>query len=150
MADHGKALESQATHDFDLIPRHGALGIAGMVLAARRLARWFGRVAVASQIRGYDGVAGLDQSGRHLVPCQMVLRMAVKQQDRRPLPIRRPSGGDADAGTAGLDITAEEAGHQGISRHRHTPSGRGVSWCGPAERFWTLVRESVTGGTTCA
>jgi hypothetical protein len=38
MADHGELPEAELLHDLDLVERHRALGIAGVIFALRRLA----------------------------------------------------------------------------------------------------------------
>jgi hypothetical protein len=87
-------------HDLDLVLRHGAKRIAGMVVAARRL---FG-IAVAAQI-GQDHAELLDQRRRHLGPVQMGEWIAVHQQQRRPA----AAGQRNDARARGLNIGAGKA-----------------------------------------
>jgi hypothetical protein len=44
--DNSEPVEAELTHDFDLVLRHRALGVARVVLAAMRLA-----VAISTQVR---------------------------------------------------------------------------------------------------
>jgi hypothetical protein len=69
-----KLRKTQAAHQLDLILRHRALGIIGMIAAAR----WFAAVAVAAQIGRDHGVA-LCKLGRNLAPHQMIFRVAMQQ-----------------------------------------------------------------------
>src|SRR5262245_48215945 len=71
-----------------------------MILTARRLFR----IAIATQI-GSDNCKFAGQSRRDLVPVQMVERVAMQQQNRRPMPTCH---GD-DARAAGFDFRSLEA-----------------------------------------
>jgi hypothetical protein len=90
-----KFVEAKRLHYLDLVLRHGAERIAGMVVAAGRL---FG-IAIAAQIGGHHSEFAR-QGGRHLQPGQMVERIAVHQQQRRPT----AAGNGNDARAAGLDL----------------------------------------------
>ena len=90
MADDGVAIKPQVRHQARQVPRHGALGIGRMVRVRRRLAA----VAVTAQIGHDQGVMPRHQ-GRQLVPHGMGLRIAVQQQNRRPLASRAEIDGDA-------------------------------------------------------
>ena len=90
MADECELLEPELAHDLDLIERHRALGVVGVILAVRRLAA----VAVATQVGDDDGVV-LGEIGRHQPPRDHRLRRAMQQQHRRALPGHRAVDGDA-------------------------------------------------------
>ena len=95
-----EAREAERRHHLDLVLRHGAERIAGVVLAARRLLG----IAVAAQVGGHHGEL-LGQPRRDLVPGQVRERIAVHQQHRRPLAAVHRD----DAGAGGLDLGAGEA-----------------------------------------
>ena len=86
-----KCVEAKGLHDLDLVLRHGAERIAGMVGTARRLFA----VAVAAQIGGDHGEL-FRQRRRDRMPRQMIERIAVHQQERRPA----AAGDGDDAGAA--------------------------------------------------
>ncbi len=94
-------VETKRRHHLDLILRHGAERIAGMIVAAERLFA----VAVAAQVGGDDGEF-FRQRRRDPQPRQVIERIAVHQQQRRPA----ATGGRDDAGAGGLDVAAGEAG----------------------------------------
>ena len=85
VADGRELVEPEVLHHFDLILGHGALGVAGMVLAAGRLAA----VAVAPEVRRHHGIV-LGQLRSHERPGDVRLRIAVQQQDRRTLAANHP------------------------------------------------------------
>ena len=85
MAGGVESVEAERRHHLDLVLRHGAERIAGMVVAAGRL---FG-IAVAAQI-GRDHGELARQRRRELVPGQMRERIAVHQQQRRPVAADAP------------------------------------------------------------
>src|SRR3546814_14353464 len=72
--------------------------VGGMVAPAGRL----GAVAVTAQIRGYHRVA-LGQRGRHPMPAHVGQRVAVQQQQRRPIAADR----GVDLRARGLDRSQE-------------------------------------------
>jgi hypothetical protein len=74
VSHHGEAIEAERGHRLDLVLRHRALGVVARI---RLLA-----VAVAAQVRR-DDRAAFGEPGRHLVPHDMRLRIAVQQQHRR-------------------------------------------------------------------
>ena len=78
-----EALVAQRAHDLGHVMRHGALRVWRVVGVARRL---FG-IAVAAQVRADQGET-LSQSRGDPAPHHMGLRIAVEQQQRRPLPAR--------------------------------------------------------------
>ena len=78
VADDGELVEAEALHDLDLIERHRALRVVGVILAVRRLAA----VAVAAQV-GHDDRVVLRQVGRDEPHRDVRLRRAVHQQQRR-------------------------------------------------------------------
>ena len=100
MARRIKLVEAERRHHLDLILRHRAERIAGMILAAGRL---FG-IAVAAQVGAHDGEIAR-QRRRNLVPRQMIERIAVHQQQRRA---GATDHGD-DARAFGLDFGSFEA-----------------------------------------
>ena len=77
--DDGELLEAELAHDFDLVLRHRALGVARVIVAFGRLAA----VAVAAQVRRDDGEA-LRERRRDVSPFEMRLRPALQQQHGRP------------------------------------------------------------------
>ena len=80
VADDRKPVEAEMLHHFDLVERHRALRVVGMILAVRRLAA----VAVAAQVRRDDRVL-LREFRRDEPPRDVRLRRAVQQQQRRTL-----------------------------------------------------------------
>ena len=109
-----KRVEAERRHHLDLVLRHGAERIAGMVVAARRL---FG-IAIAAQIGRHHGEFPR-QRRRELVPGQMRERIAVHQQQRRPA----AAGDGDDARAAGLDLGAGEA----FEQHARFPNIANIS-----------------------
>ena len=81
MPGHREPAESQRRHHGDLVLGHGALGVALMLRAARRLAA----VPVPAKIRAHHREPP-GQHRRDLVPHHVSLRIAVQQQHRRPGP----------------------------------------------------------------
>ena len=75
-----EAGKPERRHHLDLIGRHGAERIRGVVGAARRLLG----IAIAAQIGGHYGEF-LRQPRGEFVPGQVRERIAVHQQQRRPL-----------------------------------------------------------------
>ena len=75
-----EALEAERAHDLDLVLGHGAERVVGVVAAAARL----GAVAVAAQV-GRDDREVLGEPRRDLVPHDVGQRVAVQQQQRRPV-----------------------------------------------------------------
>ena len=73
-----KLVEAERRHHLDLILRHCAERVAGMILAAGRL---FG-IAVTAQVGAHDGEIAR-QRRRNFVPGQMIEGIAVHQQQRR-------------------------------------------------------------------
>ena len=106
---------AERLHDLDLVLRHGAERIAGMVVAAGRL---FG-IAVAAQIGGDHGEF-LGQFRRDLVPRHVTERIAVHQQQRRPLAAMH---GD-NARATGLDLGAGETFEHDATVHDHFAGAR--------------------------
>src|SRR6185437_2696244 len=91
---------AESAHYLDLILRHGAERIAGMIVTARR----FLAVTVAAQVRAYHREFAR-QRRRDLKPRQMRERISVHQQQRRPAAALDGN----DAGAAGLDLAALKA-----------------------------------------
>ena len=81
VADDGEAIETEVLHHFDLIQRHGALRVIGVVRSALGLAA----VAVAAQV-GRDDRVFLGELGRDPVPDRMRLGGAVQKSRGGPLP----------------------------------------------------------------
>mgnify|MGYP003694757717 CR=1 FL=1 len=79
VADDEEFLVAERPHDFDLVLRHRPLGVVGVVGQAVRLFA----VAVAAQVRG-DHAEALGELRGDLVPDGVRLRIAVKQEQRRP------------------------------------------------------------------
>ena len=100
VADDGELVEAETLHHFDLIERHRALRVVGVVLAVRRLAA----VAVAAQVRRDHRVV-LRQLGRDQAHRDMRLRRAVHQQQRRT----RTGVHEIDLRARGLDARGREA-----------------------------------------
>jgi hydroxyethylthiazole kinase-like sugar kinase family protein len=69
-------LVAERGHDLDLVLRHGAERIAGMIVAAGRL---FG-IAIAAQVGANDGEFLAPACGATFCPVHMVERIAVHQQ----------------------------------------------------------------------
>ena len=126
VAGHHEGLEAELLHHLDLVLRHGAERIVLVLVAAGRLRE----VAIAAQI-GRDHGELLREPRRELVPGQMRERIAVQQQQRRPLAAVQ---GD-DARPAGVDLGAGEAFH-----HVRSPN------FGPQCRF---IRQGGLRGFTC-
>ena len=102
-----KAIKPERRHHLDLVLRHGAERIAGMILAAG----WFFGIAVAAQIGGDHGEFAR-QRRRNLEPRQMIKWIAVHQQNRRSVAADHRD----DARAAGLDFrTLEAVEHKGAS-----------------------------------
>ena len=76
-----KALVAKRRHDLDLILRHGAKGVAAVIVTAR----WLFGIAVAAQISGHHRELSR-QSRRDLVPGQVGEWIAVHEQERRSSP----------------------------------------------------------------
>jgi hypothetical protein len=108
--DH-EAVEAELGHRRDLVGGGRALAVAGVVVAVGGMAA----VAVAAQVAGDHGEA-LGQPGRHLVPHEMGLRIAVQQQERRP----RASAHQVDLALRGGDARFLEP----LEGHRFSSS-----WC---------------------
>jgi hypothetical protein len=71
---------SQRGHELDDVVGHHPVAV-GEVLGVGFRRRG---LAVASQVRTHDRVAGLDEQRGDLVPRRMRARMAVQQHDGRP------------------------------------------------------------------
>ena len=84
VADDGKLVEAEVLHHFDLVERHRALRVVGVVLAIRRLAA----VAVSTQVGNNHGSCR-GELRRDEPPRDMGLRRTVQQQDRRTRPADR-------------------------------------------------------------
>ena len=80
VTDHGEPLEPERRHQRDLVGRHGAERVPGVV--GTRLGTV--GVAVAAQVGRDDGVLPRQLRG-DAVPHDVALREAVQQQDRRAL-----------------------------------------------------------------
>ncbi len=80
MTDNAEPREAEMPHDGELVVRHGPLCMVQMLGVALRSTA----VAIATQIRRHHGVMPR-QHRRDAVPGQMGLRIAVQQQQRRPL-----------------------------------------------------------------
>lgn len=78
MARRIKLVKAERRHHLDLILRHRAERITGMILAA---GRFFG-ITVAAQVGADDGEIAR-QGRRNFVPRQMIEGIAVHQQQRR-------------------------------------------------------------------
>ena len=107
---HAEALETEVVHHLDVVIRHGPEGIAGMVGSAVG----FRGIAVAAQV-GCDDREGFGQARCDLVPADMGQRVAVEEQERRPLPRKsdmdlRPARPDAlDGSRASTRVRAAPA-----------------------------------------
>ena len=95
MAGGHEAVKAERRHHLDLVLRHGAERVPGMIDAARRLLR----IAVAAQVGADDGEV-LGEPRRELVPARMGERIAVHQEERRA--VAAIDGNDPRA--AGLDF----------------------------------------------
>ena len=96
---HVKAVEPQRRHDLDLILCRGALAVVVEIVGGGLAA-----VAVAAQVGRHHRVV-LCEYRRHLVPHQVILRIAVEQQKRRALtPLH-----EIDRDGRGLDLRPGEA-----------------------------------------
>ena len=80
VTDDGKLLEAEVLHHLDLIQRHVALRIVGMVRSVRHLAA----VAVATKVWRNDGVL-LRELRTDEAPCDVRHRRTVQQQEGRTL-----------------------------------------------------------------
>lgn len=100
VANDREGLEAKVPHERDLISGHGALGVRGVI----ELRRWPGRVAVPTQV-GKDDRVPVSQFRRHPVPHHMTLRVAVQQQNRRPV----AAHGGVDARLVDVDVRAFKA-----------------------------------------
>ena len=124
-----EAVEAERRHHLDLVLRHGAERIAGMVVAAGRLLG----IAVAAQVGRDDGEFAREPR-RDLVPGQMGKRIAVHQQQRRPAAAVHRH----DTGAAGGDFSAGEIFEHEASLNFLSPcggQGAGVACAGgPANR----------------
>ena len=111
MAGEAKADMTDGLHHLDHGLGHRALGVGRILgISLRRV-----RPAVAGQVRDDEAVV-LRQRRRHAMPHHIRLRIAVQQQQRRPLPAgarEDAAGGCADpfGGEAGIEIG--EIGHAG-------------------------------------
>ena len=100
VAGQHEAFVAQRRHDLDHVLGHGALGVPGVI----RSAVWLGTVAVAAEIGADEGEA-LGQDRGDAVPDRVGLRVAVQQEQGRPLPARTQE----DLGAAGSDPVGGEA-----------------------------------------
>jgi hypothetical protein len=108
-----KLVEAERRHHLDLVLRHRAERIARVIRHARRLLR----VAIAAQVARHHREL-LREARREFMPGQMRERVAVQQQQRRPLAAMRRH----DARARGLDLGLGESVHQ----HCGAPCGRFV------------------------
>src|SRR5262249_4626966 len=112
VAAYEEFLVAERAHDLDLILRHRALGVAGVIgLAVRLLA-----VAVAAEVGGDDAEA-LRELGRDLVPDDVGLRVAVQQQQRRP----HTALDEVDRRAARPDAPLPESGEQSVHERNSLP-----------------------------
>ena len=132
VADSRELVEAEVFHHLDLVLRHGALGVVGMVPAAGRLAA----VAVAPQVRRHHR-EGLGQFRGRLRPGNVRQRVAVQEQDRGALPAdhavdRRPRGLKLES----LEVIGEEIGLAAIRVRPFGPCGRRADepWTGGGRR----------------
>ncbi|EWS52517.1 hypothetical protein X551_04696 [Methylibium sp. T29] len=98
VAGHEEALVAQRAHHAHHVGRHRALAVVGVVVRAGRL----GRAAVAAQVGHHQPVA-VGQPLRRAMPDRVRLRVAVQQQQRRPV------GRAADAGEQRHAVDVERA-----------------------------------------
>ena len=115
MAGEAKAHVSQRLHHLDHGCCHRALGV-GRVLGIG--GRGVGP-AVAGQIRN-DQAEALRQGRRNPVPHDIGLRIAMQQQERRPL----PAGARKDAPGCGADPAASRSRDKGRRGRTSRPPGR--------------------------
>jgi hypothetical protein len=73
-----EAVEAEARHHLDHIPRHRAFRIVDVSDAG-----WFGAIVIAAQVRRDDGLM-LGKTRRDLAPGRVVLWVAVQEKQRRP------------------------------------------------------------------
>src|SRR4029077_1526847 len=100
-------LVAERAHHLDLVLRHRALGVVGVVGQAVR----FLAVAVAAQVGGDHGEA-LRELGRDLVPDRVRLGVAVQQQERRADPALHEVDRSAARPDAALPESREKAVHE--------------------------------------
>ena len=107
VADQAEPAEAELAHQPDLVLGHRSLGVH--LACGVRLG--LGRVAVAAQVSDHDGVVP-GQAGGDLPPHQVVLRVAVQQQQRRA----RPGDGAVDGDAGHVHAAVAEAGQHGHGR----------------------------------
>jgi hypothetical protein len=95
VAREAESLETERAHDEQLISRRRPLGVLGVAGARSRL----GAVAVTAEVGEHDGVLAR-QDRRDVMPDQVGLRVAVQQEERRPVPGDGAVGPDA----VGVDL----------------------------------------------
>ena len=100
VTNHGKTIEAEMLHHFNLIKRHRALRIVGMIFAIGRLAA----VAVSAKVGSNHRVLSREFRSDN-PPGDVRLRCAVQQQKRRPL----PANDAVDRGARRLDLERFEA-----------------------------------------
>src|SRR5437762_13891524 len=94
-----EARKAERFHDFDLVLRHGPLGIVDVRRAAVRLAG----IPVAAKIRANDGKA-LRQTRSDLVPHRVRLRVTMQEQERRTA----AADDEIDLGARGADASGSK------------------------------------------
>src|SRR6267378_4622176 len=105
MAEHGKSLVTQGTHDGDLVAGHRSLRIVDVLLAPVRTRG----IAIAAQIARNHPIARLHQARSYLMPGYMGLWVPMQQEHR--LALARTHAMDANA-LIRFQIEGLEALHQ--------------------------------------
>ena len=116
VAGHHEPLVAERAHHGEAVLGHRALGVDRVLgVAARR-----GAGAVAAQV-GDDQGELARQLGRHLVPADVGLRVAVQQEQRRA----RAAGAQEDRAAGGVDAPCLETGKEiGQRTHAFRSVGR--------------------------
>src|SRR5580658_4676986 len=139
VADQAEPAEAELAHQPDLVPRHEPLGVHAAFGVRLRL----GRVSVAAQVSGHDGVV-LGQAGGDLPPGQVVLRVAVQQQQRRA----RPGDGAVDGDAGHVHASVVEAGQHGRGHDGSSCSSRAAAGGGLLiVRSWSADARCVPAGS---
>jgi len=118
VTDDGEALEAERAHDRDLVVRHRALRVRPVVGRRGRLVAR----AIAAQV-GHDHREVGGQGRSDLVPHDVRLRIAVQQQQRRP--VARPA--QVDARLAGVDVEGLEAVEHARASQKRVSTGAAAS-----------------------
>src|SRR5580700_1344465 len=140
VADQAEPAEAELAHQPDLVPRHEPLGVHAACFVRLGL----GRVSVAAQVSHDDGVVA-GQAGGDLPPYQVVLRVAVQQQQRRA----RPGDGAVDGDAGHVHATVIEAGQHGRGHDGSSCSSRAAAARGELliVRSWSADARCVPAGS---